>query len=456
MITLINTGKLKTPDPSCYVRKIWVVCLLAFIIAFSCPHEAMAKKAHHHRAAHHSGAPVDRGASYADIVIDADTGRVLHATASNDLRHPASLTKMMTLYLTFQALEAGRLNMNQYLPISENAAAQSPSKLGLHAGQRIRVEDAILGLVTESANDAAVTLGEWMGNSEEGFGQMMTRQARALGMTRTQFRNPSGLPDPDQVTTAHDMAVLGAALIRHFPQYYPYFSRDSFTYAGINHHNHNHLMERYSGMDGIKTGYIRASGFNLVASARRGGHRLIAAVFGGHSAVARDNRMAELLDESFAIAPRVLGPPHAVEAANDTNESAQGDAADTAAQSPQPVQGPSIALPPKIAAIFPRDVERHDSPMRDGSPRGNVINPSSGWGVQIGAYSNPEVGQQALAGLISSLPQILGSAQPDIQPVAVGNSTMYRARLMGLDTKTAQEVCAYLTQRGTSCLTVGP
>lgn len=239
-------------------------------------------------------------ANYADLVIDAKTGRILHATSSDELRHPASLTKMMTLYLTFHALKSGRLELDQMLPISQHASDQEPSKLGLRPGRHIRVEDALLGLVTKSANDATMVLAEALGGSEEAFARQMTNKARELGMTRTVFRNPSGLPDPQQVTTARDMAILGYAIVFHYPEFYPYFSRDRFTYAGVRHANHNHLMSRYQGMDGIKTGYIRASGFNLVASTVRGNTRLIAVVFGGRSAVARDNRMAALLDQSFA------------------------------------------------------------------------------------------------------------------------------------------------------------
>ncbi|MBF0459877.1 MAG: D-alanyl-D-alanine carboxypeptidase [Magnetococcales bacterium] len=250
--------------------------------------------------ARHYRPAVDASANYADLVIDTRTGRVLHATSPDELRHPASLTKMMTLYLAFQALKSGQLRLDQYLPVSQNAAGQEPSKLGLRAGQQIRVEDALLGLVTKSANDATVVVAEALGGTEEQFARMMTNKARALGMSHTVFRNPSGLPNPEQVTTARDMAILGYALVYHHPQYYPYFSRDGFTYAGVHHHNHNHLMSRYRGMDGIKTGYIRASGFNLVASTVRGPTRLIGVVFGGHSAVARDNKMAALLDQAFA------------------------------------------------------------------------------------------------------------------------------------------------------------
>ncbi|MBF0440111.1 MAG: D-alanyl-D-alanine carboxypeptidase [Magnetococcales bacterium] len=239
-------------------------------------------------------------AKYADLVMDAETGRILHATAPDELRHPASLTKMMTLYLTFQALKSGQFTLNQRLPVSAHAASQAPSKLGLRAGNTIRVEDALLGLVTKSANDATVVIAEALGGTEEEFARMMTRMARELGMHSTVFRNASGLPNPEQVTTARDMAILGHALVYHQARFYSYFSREGFTYAGVRHDNHNHLMKRYPGMDGIKTGYIRASGFNLVASTMRGQTRLIAVVFGGRSAVMRDNRIAALLDQAFA------------------------------------------------------------------------------------------------------------------------------------------------------------
>lgn len=253
----------------------------------------------HERLARNRAA-TENAANYADFVMDAKTGQVLHSTDPDALRHPASLTKMMTLYLTFEALKEGRLSLSQELPISQRAASQEPSKLGLRPGSDIRVEDALLGLVVKSANDATVVLAEALGGSEEEFARMMTSKARELGMERTVFRNPSGLPDPQQVTTARDMAKLGQALIYNFPQFYPYFSRDSFSYGGVRHGNHNRLMGRYRGMDGIKTGFIRASGFNLVASTVRGQRRLIAVVFGGRSAVSRDNKMAVLLDQSYA------------------------------------------------------------------------------------------------------------------------------------------------------------
>jgi D-alanyl-D-alanine carboxypeptidase len=236
---------------------------------------------------------------YADIVIEPDSGRILHATNADSIRHPASLTKMMTLYLTFMALKDGRLKLDQQLPVSNRAAAQSPTKLGLKAGQMISVRNAIMSMVTLSANDSAVVLAEALAGSEADFGRLMTEQAAQLGMKQTHFNNASGLPDPTQTTTAYDMAMLGMALFRNFPQYYSFFSVKSFDYGNSHYHNHNHLMERYPGMDGIKTGYIQSSGFNLVASAKQGGIRLIGVVFGGSSPVTRDQRMAQLLNEAF-------------------------------------------------------------------------------------------------------------------------------------------------------------
>ncbi len=431
-------------------------CFLALLALASllCPHPAEATKkthAHSSKARRHAAkTTAEQKAKYADIVIDAESGRILHATNADSLRHPASLTKMMTLYLTFQALEAGRLGLNQYLPVSSTAAEQSPSKLGLKAGQRIRVEDAILGLVTESANDSAVVLAEWMGGgSEKTFAKMMTRQAQALGMSRTHFDNASGLPDDGQITTARDMAALGAALFYHFPQYYRYFSRQSFSYNGASHHNHNHLMSRYQGMDGIKTGYIRASGFNLVASARRGDVRLIGVVFGGRSTVSRDNRMAQLLDQGFPRALQERGDTRMASADPDNNDP-QGDGADDPGD--KRAASTYVTLPPKVAAIFPpRDAT-------GSSARAEAPAPATGnsWGVQIGAYSDAASGQQAIAAIVNMMPQVLGSADPQVTPVTNETATLYRARLMSLDQQTAQSICSWMIKRGQGCLTVGP
>ena len=238
-------------------------------------------------------------AGYATLVIDAGSGRVLHQENADDRRYPASLTKMMTLYMVFDALERGNWSLNRQLPVSAAAAAQPPSKLGLRRGQTIKAEDAILALVTKSANDVAVVLAEALGGTESNFATLMTAKARQLGMSRTTFRNASGLPDSAQVTTARDMAILAMALLRDFPQHYAYFSTSNFAFGGARHSNHNRLLGTYQGADGIKTGYIRASGYNLVASARRGGRRVIGVLIGGKTAAQRNQKMASLLDVGF-------------------------------------------------------------------------------------------------------------------------------------------------------------
>jgi len=233
---------------------------------------------------------------YAAIVVDANTGRVLFEKNSRDARYPASLTKMMTLYLLFEALDADRVSLDTQIPVSAYAAKRPPSKIGFKPGQTIDVRSAILALAVRSANDVAAAVGEYLGGSEERFAAMMTAKARALGMQSTTFRNASGLPDEGQRTTAHDMAILGMALRRHFPHHYHYFSNREFTFAGKVIRGHNNLLGKVVGADGLKTGYIRASGFNLVTSVGRGGRRIVAVVMGGETAKSRDAHMEELIE----------------------------------------------------------------------------------------------------------------------------------------------------------------
>jgi D-alanyl-D-alanine carboxypeptidase len=239
---------------------------------------------------------------YADIVVDAKTGDVLHESAPDALRHPASLTKIMTLYLLFEKLETGKVRLDSQMEVSAEAASQAPTKLGLRPGQTLAVEDAIKGLVTKSANDAAVVIAEYLGGSEEDFAVQMTRKARALGMSKTIYRNASGLPNDEQVTTARDQATLGLAIQERFPRYYRYFATSSFVYRGSAMRNHNRLLGNVEGVDGIKTGYTRASGFNLVTSMRRGDRHVVAVVLGGTSGGARDARMRSLLESNIAEA----------------------------------------------------------------------------------------------------------------------------------------------------------
>ena len=238
-------------------------------------------------------------ANYSSLIMDATTGRVLHETNADLIRYPASLTKMMTLYLLFQALDNRTVAFDERLPISEHAAAQPPSKLGLMPGQSISVENAILALVTKSANDVAAAVAERLGGVESRFAWLMTAKAREIGMSRTMFANASGLPDPYQVTTARDVAVLALALLHDFPHYYHYFGTDRFYYGGAIYANHNRLLGSYEGLDGIKTGYTQSAGFNLVASAVRDGRRLIGVVLGAGSPAKRSLIMVSLLDQAF-------------------------------------------------------------------------------------------------------------------------------------------------------------
>jgi len=249
-------------------------------------------------------------ARYAAMVVDADTGAVLHAVNPDGQNYPASLTKMMTLYLVFEALKERRLTLGQRLPVSSRAAGQSPTKLDLKAGGAVTVDHAIRGIIVKSANDAAVVVAEALGGTEARFAQDMTEKAHALGMADTTFRNASGLPHRGQLSTARDMVTLARALRRDFPQYYHYFAEPSFAFGGQVHDNHNHLLTRYDGVDGVKTGYIRASGFNIVISAERQGRRLIGVVFGGTSPGARDR--LPVLGDHDSLRPNAVEQRQAV------------------------------------------------------------------------------------------------------------------------------------------------
>jgi D-alanyl-D-alanine carboxypeptidase len=250
---------------------------------------------HHAARVHHHASAEDYSPPSASIMVDGNTGQVLQASNPDAPRHPASLTKIMTLYLLFERLDAGKIKLDTPLKVSDHAADQDPTKLDLKPGQTIPVEDAIKGVVTRSANDAAVVIAESLGGSEDEFAKLMTQKAHALGMSRTTYVNASGLPDDDQITTARDQALLGRAIQDRFPRYYKYFSLPAFVYHGIAIRNHDHLLGSVDGVDGIKTGFTRASGFNLVTSVHRDGRYVVAVVLGGRSAFQRDAHMRELI-----------------------------------------------------------------------------------------------------------------------------------------------------------------
>jgi D-alanyl-D-alanine carboxypeptidase len=306
---------------------------------------------HHYHARHY----VERESSspgFSSIIVDANSGATLTASSPDASRHPASLTKIMTLYLLFERLDSGKMNLDTEMKVSEHASEQAPTKLGLRPGQTIRVEDAIKGLVTRSANDAAVVIAETIGGDEDDFSKLMTRKARALGMTHTVYVNASGLPDDAQVTTARDQSTLGRAIQDRFPRYYRYFSTETFNYHGQSIRNHNHLLGSVEGVDGIKTGYTRSSGFNLVTSMRRGNRHLVGVVLGGRSGGSRDAIMRNLLAENLekAASKRTVA---AITERNPAEANTEVAEAEPASRPTQPVQVQAASEAPEPAAQLP-------------------------------------------------------------------------------------------------------
>jgi D-alanyl-D-alanine carboxypeptidase len=305
---------------------------------------AEARRSRHRHNAHHvrhHEARESYSPAFSSIIVDGNSGATLTANNPDASRHPASLTKIMTLYLLFERLDAGKMKLDSEMQVSERASEQAPTKLGLRPGQTIRVEDAIKGLVTRSANDAAVVIAEAIAGDEDDFAKLMTRKARALGMVKTVYRNASGLPDDEQVTTARDQSTLGRAIQDRFPRYYRYFSTTAFTYHGQSIRNHNRLLGNVEGVDGIKTGYTRASGFNLVTSMRRGNRHLVGVVMGGRSGGSRDAIMRNLLAENLdkAATKRTVAAITERNASDANADVAEADAESRAAQTIQ-AQGP--------------------------------------------------------------------------------------------------------------------
>lgn len=390
--------------------------------------------------------PAPAHAKYASLVIDANSGAVLEALNADARTYPASLTKMMTLYLTFDALRSGRLEKNQRIGVSYHASIQPPSKLDLTPGTTLTVEQAILALTVKSANDVAVVLAEAIGGTEARFAQLMTQKARQLGMRQTVFRNASGLPNPSQVTSARDMATLARALVRDYPQYYHYFSAREFTFQGTTIPTHNHVLVNYDGADGLKTGYIHASGFNLVTSAVRNGRRLIGVVLGGQTSSQRDHQMMRLLDIGFAKENQIrqAGDAHplpklsSVAAQPSTQPNSQPTTEVEADEAPVE---PSAVLTPAIAA------------SSDDSAGGEMR--EANWGIQVGAYGRIGLAQQAAA-KAQHLTKLLSDAVVSIGHAKVGGTKIYRARLVGLSEDQARMACVYIHHHKGQCLLVPP
>ena len=381
------------------VRKRVVCCILLTVtmIAGAAPSPAGAQ----------IGSP-----RYSSIIVNAATGDVLEEVSPDQPRHPASLTKMMTLYMAFEALRDRRITLDQLVPVTAHAAAMEPSKLGLIPGTRLTVEQAILGLVTKSANDAAAALGEMLGGSEDRFAQMMTLRARALGMSGTTFTNASGLPDPAQWTTARDLAILARHLVADFPDNYRYFSTPSFTWHRQVIFNHDHLLRTYPGADGLKTGYTDASGHNLVTSAVRGGVRLIGVVLGASSNGERDIHMAALLDRGFEQMDVPIMPRHPMTVAS------------------------------RVTLVSTAHAETvHAAPARSHA---------ANWSVVVGSFATASAAHSAAV----AARRDADAGEARVAPVRQHRKTLWRAEVLGLTQGDAQDVCS--GRRRAECVVIRP
>ena len=407
----------------------------------------------------------------ASILIDYRSGAVLAARNADESVIPASLTKMMTLYMTFRALTAGQIDLSSRLKVSARAAGMPPTKLGLRAGDTIRVEDAILGLVTRSANDAAAVLAEALGGSEDRFAIAMTRTARKLGMTRTVFRNASGLPNGEQRSTARDLARLASSLIRDYPGYYRYFSTESFSYRGRNYPNHNRLLGVYPGMDGLKTGYTRASGFNLAASVERKGRRQVAVVIGGRSAGARDATMVALLDRGFdrapvepdagaavasRSAPEVVAPAREIVVASLTTTAS--DAAITVPSARPERVVKSAAKPAKPVAKKPAKAKTASSKAKAKPATKTAAKATKktkgAYGVQVGAFRAAPQARAAMQRAMKAAPDLLRGTFASVGTQKVRNQPLFKATLVGLSRGDADAACKRLKQKRQDCMVI--
>ena len=387
--------------------------------------------------------PGTAAARYASIVVDAASGRVLHARHADKRLYPASLTKMMTLYMLFEALDRGDLDMDTPLPVSRRAAGQPPTKLWLKRGETIAVRDAMLALITKSANDVATVVAEALGGTEIAFAQMMTGRARELGMRSTTFRNASGLHNRGQLSTAHDMVRLAVALMRDFPHYYDHFATERFRYENKTFSNHNNLLDDYDGTDGIKTGYIRASGFNLVASVKRGGHRLIGVVFGGRSVRTRDTHMEKLLDRAFAR----LGTERQMMASAPPVPRAKPFLGE---MPPLPVAKPFRGPLPPAPRSKPTVVAGEVTEVAEGDAD------PQGWSVQVGAFQRLQDARATVMRATNTLGQGAATGRGAIEPFKTAKGTLYRARLAGMVEDEARRACTTLQRRAFNCMVVSP
>lgn len=427
---------------------------------------------------------------YAAIVVDAATGEVLFARHADARRYPASITKVMTLYMAFEALAEGRIKLTDEITVSPRAASQPPSKLGLAAGQTITVDDAMRSLAVRSANDMAVALAEHVAGSEARFCAQMTLKAQQLGMTQTRFANANGLPDARQLTTARDLAILTRAVMRDFPQYYHYFGQQHWVYNGREYSNTNGLLHSGQGYDGIKTGYTNASGYNLAASAVRNGRRINTIVLGGRSTASRNEHVAELMNTGFELerlraqgqpiqvaqsffeqrgfglgGDNGLGGDGPVAYAEVRNTPAPVDAADDAVGSalvaytalPARAEPPARVTPPPSAMRAEAGgslTDRLNGGVREAAApaREPAREPAQRWAVQVGAFRDRDVAQGWLTEVNRRFRTQFRGAEQTVQTAG----EWYRSRFIGLTEQAAREACATLSERRVTCSVVRP
>ena len=359
---------------------------------------------------------VARKRSISSIVVDAASGKVISSSNADERRYPASLTKLMTLYITFDALDKGKLKLSDHLKVSRFAANREPSRLGVKAGTTISVETAIKALIVKSANDCATVLAEALAGTEDKFATIMTKTAHDLGMKHTTFKNASGLPHKDQKTTARDMAVLGSAVYHHFPEYYKLFSITKFQYNGLTFYNHNHLLKKFQGTDGMKTGYTSAAGYNIVTSAERNGKRVIAVTMGHNSIKDRDYKVAQMM-------------------ASGLNK----------IKSKSPFSSQRMLA--KLDAV-PMNAQNEAS---FDLAKGNA----SSWAIQVGAFSNYSKARNYALSVQNQLrPSYAAKTHVKVEPFSKGYSVVYRSQLTGLAKNEADKSCYQLQRDKKSCIVV--
>jgi len=444
-------------------------------------------------------APASANPRYAALVMHADTGDVLFSRYADESRYPASITKVMTLYMLFEAIEAGDINLDDTCTVSKRAAGQPPSKLGVRRGEQLKVETAIHALVVRSANDVATVVGECLAGTEYKFALRMTEKARSLGMKNTTFKNASGLPHQHQRTTARDLATLSMRMMQDFPQYFPYFATKSFEYGGRTYRTHNRLLLSYQGSNGLKTGYTRASGYNLSTTATRDGHKLIGIVLGGKTSRSRDNHMAQILDKSFS---RITQDPSLLRRAYVSRpeprmkptlavalaQSESAGAESLAAASSAGLEGPSKAdavmtaglsgagaddpgeSPDLIGELIQRTDRLHTAAVDWLNANGSQVAQGdaadgaeddasaslaeSDWSVQIGAYQSPELAASKLRRVAKRSGGDIANAPWAVAPIERNGGVLYRARFTGFGQVDAESHCLRVKTLGFDCFAV--